>query len=481
MRFPGWRRQWILITVGIGLPWLLAVLLNLFPQPLALSTHWQRFQSAQERRRSQNAATEVKAILELQPWRTDLWVELGRLQIQRGAWQEAVTALETAKKLPDFPGSGEYLLGEAYSRTERPERALAIWKSLMESGSAPPELYPALASLQRALGDIPGAIQTLRAWQKDSAGDPRPPLELGFLLAIDNPGEAVQELDRASALDRTLTGQVYPLRKALKNDGCMAGLECQMQVGRALAAMRQWDLAGKVFEEVTRREPGNAEAWAFLGEARQHNGQDGLPALEMAENLDSHSIIVKAMKSLYWRRQGKLETALVFLRELAVLEPEEATWQIDLGNTLAENGSLIEALECFEKGVLLEPENPLTWANLARFSADYQVEIKTTGLKAARQYILLKPGDPEALDLMGRMMMALEDMDSAERFLQQALQADDSFPVVYLHLGQLYLQIGAYDSAYDNLVRCAGLSQDDDAAGFIAKRLLARYFPGGDW
>jgi cytochrome c-type biogenesis protein CcmH/NrfG len=69
-------------------------------------------------------------------------------------------------------------------------------------------------------------------------------------------------------------------------------------------------------------------------------------------------------------------------------------------------------------------------------------------------------------------------MDSAERFLQQAIEKDASFAAAHLHLGQLYLQQNQIEKAYQPLESAFQMAGNDAETGLLAKRLLVRYFGG---
>ncbi|MBE0699337.1 MAG: tetratricopeptide repeat protein, partial [Anaerolineaceae bacterium] len=194
--------------------------------------------------------------------------------------------------------------------------------------------------------------------------------------------------------------------------------------------------------------------------------------------LNEKSAVVRALLALNFRRQGKYDLALENLETVAVLEPDEPMWEVDLGNTWAEKGDLLVALVHFQKATTLDPQNSLYWQYLARFAVDYSVNVSSIGLPAARQAVVLAPNDPAALDVMGWTMVSLSDYATAERFLQQAVNRDATYPLALLHLGQLYLQEQNLDRAYSYLKR-ASLLAGDDTTGMVAKRLLLRYFSEG--
>jgi Tfp pilus assembly protein PilF len=106
------------------------------------------------------------------------------------------------------------------------------------------------------------------------------------------------------------------------------------------------------------------------------------------------------------------------------------------------------------------------------------VDLHTLGLPAARQAILLAPGDPGALDAMGLTLLKLGDDASAERFLQQALEKDATYAPASLHMGQLYLKQDDAGRAYLYLKRAANLG-GKNSIGLTARRLLSQYYGEG--
>ncbi len=55
--------------------------------------------------------------------------------------------------------------------------------------------------------------------------------------------------------------------------------------------MGEWQLAERAFSQACQLSPEYAEAWAYLSQAQEQLGQDGLPALNKAIALEPDSVV----------------------------------------------------------------------------------------------------------------------------------------------------------------------------------------------
>jgi cytochrome c-type biogenesis protein CcmH/NrfG len=131
-----------------------------------------------------------------------------------------------------------------------------------------------------------------------------------------------------------------------------------------------------------------------------------------------------------------------------------------------------------KRAVEIEPGNMEFWRYLGRFCVDNVLEVRETGLPAARQALALAPANPNMLDLMGLVMLQLEDETGAERFLQRAISVDPAHAGAHLHLGQLYLNQSKHPLAIIHLIQ-ARESADTSSpeVQIIARRLIELYYP----
>ena len=472
------------IAIRIILPLLFALLANIAPLPHKYTASLREARQAQAEDQPAIAAARLKTALELLPWRQDLLEPLALVALQSGDEEQALATLEAARQAGKLSPGSHYTLGELYLLRGQPEAALAAWKELAArpdfAGNAlAPGLWEQVYHLERSRRAWDEALSALNAWYAAAPGSARVAFLLGLHLSVIQPAQALPLLLEASRLDSQYTEPVQTLRGGINQASVAedAGYGWLM-IGRALGRLKEWDLALLAFEQAAQASPGYGEAWAFLAEARFQNGfspSASQAALDKAYALSPQSVVVRAMLALHLRRGGQIDQAEEALQEVARLEPDEAVWQLELGNTLVEKGDLVAARDYFYRALQLAPHSLPVLKAVVGFSVQYDVEPRDLGLATARQLILLAPHDVESLDLMGQVFMRLEDLNSAERFLQQALEKDINFSAAHLHLGQLYLQKQDPERALFHLRRALALSQDSPV-GSIARRLLLRYF-----
>jgi len=461
------------LVLRILLAGALTAFLGLMPQPAALRP------ALEAAARSVGSPVALRRVARLQPWRHGLWQQIGLRELKIGESKAAIESLELARQRSELDSAGELALGEAYHLFGDLDKAEATWQNLLGDSQAPPETYSRLYALQRGQGKLTAARQTLVEWHIRLPEDAQATYQLALFELVNQTDQAERLLDSAQVDNPSLSSQILRLKGAIYQAQHTDQESYRLLIlGRALANLDQWDLSLPAFEKAAQVSPGYAEAWAFVGEARQHLGKEGWSALERAQSLDPVSVVVQALLALYWRRQGQPEMALSYLTQISQQEPDQPIWQVELGNTLVQKGDLISAAEYFKKATELQPENPLYWQDLARFCVENSYEIRSLGLPAARQASILSPEDPVTLDLMGRVLLSLQDLPTSERFLQLAIQQDAGYAPAHLHLGQLYFESGQYDLAYQHLTLAAKLAGETDSVGQAARRMLSRYFGG---
>ncbi len=473
-----WNRT-ILLRLLVSL--VLISLLAIAPRPHPITRLYWRARQAIDSGDPLVAAARLAELAESMPEGQAYWEQAGLLALEGGDPQKAVRYLEQARSLRALSTEGELALGDAHQQQGDWEAAAEIWETIVRSSDPPVEVYQRLYTLHMDRGDFPAAIADLQALTTRQPAEADLRYQLGLLLAAYRPETALPYLDQAAELDPKLQKSVQKLtgsiQRARREEDQAYTL---VETGRALASLGEWELASEAFQQAIQIRADYADAWAYLGEARQHveaeEQPDALQALQEALELDPDSFSANTFLALYWHRQGRYEQALTHLQTASKKFPDNPAIQVELGSTLAMLGKLEQALEAYQRAVALAPEDPVHLIQLASFSVQYEYLVREVGLPAARQAVILAAEDPAALDTMGQVLVMLEDADNAERFFNLALEADPQYAPAHLHLGLIYILRGESTSAYRKWKLVLSLAPGSPFAE-QAQRLLDNNFP----
>jgi tetratricopeptide (TPR) repeat protein len=338
-------------------------------------------------------------------------------------------------------------------------------------------LYSGLALVHRTQKNWLAERAALQNQLQTDAGNTYVHYRLGLLLTILDSGHALTELTAASSLDPEFDPAVQTLRTALDLSATQPDPSQQsVTIGRALGLLQEWDLSLSAFENAVELSDKNAEAWAWLGEAKQQTGLDGRAELDKALMLDGRSAIVRGLRGLYWSRQGKYSQSLAEYLLAAGIEPENPAWQAAIGEARTNLGDLASALAAYQKATELAPGEPTYWRLLAILCAENDTWVEETGLPAAQKAAELAPENVAVLDTLGWSYLQSGRYFTAEQTLLDALAHEPDYLPAHLHLAMTYLAQGNRDSAFNKLVYIRDTDPNGETGQF-ASQLLEQYFP----
>jgi tetratricopeptide (TPR) repeat protein len=430
-----------------------------------------------------SAAVSYKQAAQLLPWRGSLWEKAG---IAAALNKEPFQAIEYFKHAPKLSVDGWMWLGSSHLSLGNVELAITSLKQGLQFYDSP-ALYRLLAFAYRQQKDWAAERNALENQLRLDAGDVYTYYRLGLLSAVLEPEQALTNLMLASSLDPEFDPAVQTLRAALNLSATQPDASQQMvTVGRALGLVQEWDLALAAFEKAISLDGKNAGAWAWLGEAKQQTAialtdeavskDIGLAELDRAVTLDRTSVIVRALRGLYWNRQEKYPQMLAEYLFAAEYEPTNPAWQAEIGNAQVKSGDLIAALAAYQRATELAPNESIYWRLLAAFCAENGVYLDDVGLPAAQKAIDLAPKDPSALDTLGWTYLSSGRYANAEQILLDVVRRFPGYLPAHIHLGMTYLTQGDRVAAFDKLTYVKN-SDPNGANGKMAEQLLKRYFP----
>lgn len=463
---------------------LVIALLGLAPIPHAARNLLAKANLAQSQGDARSASQYLGEVGEYYPWRYELNLQAGRYAMEAGDPQAAITYLERPGTVSHLTIDDMILLGDAYNQSGDAYMAEVIWKRVNQLGDSAPA-NERLASLYLQRQDYPSAIDVLRKLQQLNPSDTDLYYQIGSLYAASEPTQALPYLAQAVEIDPSKAFQAQDLYEKIRTAILFDNPAYTLLIsGRQLANLGEWELAAAAFQRATDLKPGYADAWAFLGEARQQEviqktgdaGGVGLAELEHSIKLDPNSILANTFMGLYWERQQDYSKAQHYLEQAIINNPSDPYLYSELANILSKAGDLPAAETRYTEAIKLAPQDPLFYCLLAEFALEQKIQIRVLALPAARQALNLAPNDAHALDVMAQVMLVLKDYHSAERFALKALEADPAFTPAYLHLGTVYVYLEDAEHAREWLNRAKAAGANTWVAA-QAQRMLEYYFP----
>jgi tetratricopeptide (TPR) repeat protein len=453
------------------------LLLILAPRPAAGYLDIRRARQFDSVGNSAAAAAAYASAAKRLPWEPSLWEKAGDAYLKGKNYSHAADTYELALENQALSPNGYIGWGDSVFALGNPGVALDLWNGVMDKGGDPTILLPRIARGYQALALYSDEI---KAWQKylvyrpnDAAAHYR----LGLLLATTSPSDALPELMQAVRLDASLDPSVESLRSALNVAFLSDDSAYQFLVsGRALGAIGDWNLAAEAFRKAIAVRADYAEAWAWLGEAKQQQGQDGSVEIKRAIAFNPDSAMVESLYGLYLQRQKQPKQALAAIQKAAALEPGNPGWQMALGEAYEQTGDLVSALEYYQNATELSPNDATFWRALAEFSLRNNLDLAGTGLPAARRLVELASNDWQSDDIAGQILLETNDLVGAEVLLKKAMELDPTQAAPFLHLGLLYMQNGDRTAALASLYQAKAVDPDGPI-GWQASRLLEQYFP----
>jgi tetratricopeptide (TPR) repeat protein len=204
-------------------------------------------------------------------------------------------------------------IGDNYQQLGMSSQALAYWQEVLV-------VQPSLNVSQRVVrvwlqqGEWAQALTVLQATLVHFPNDASTNAQAGFLLAASNPSQALPYLRKA--LPDATARSLIELMTERDNDTAY-----QFGVGSILASGGHYAEAEATFMYVSAYTYPNPEAMAQVGLMRDLQGKHGADWIEQAVAFAPDSPSVRLIQALHLRATGEPELALEALQKVLVLQP----------------------------------------------------------------------------------------------------------------------------------------------------------------
>jgi tetratricopeptide (TPR) repeat protein len=347
------------------------------------------------------------------------------------AWQGLI--IDCPESISDI----EHLALERLASNDLDE-ALTIFEALAKTTSLNPETEEAYAFAKAALAPVDSLplLHTLA-----QRADQTPPLAIDLILAIESSDD-----------EPTPT---YTLA----------------QVGQIFARHGRWKLAMSSLERLLEIDPDIHEARAYLGLSKDQIGQNGLDDLLAAADALPDQSLPHVFLALHWLNVGEEEQARDALTVAAQLDPLNPAIAAQLGEVYIGLGDLVAASAAYRQAADLDPKNPAFWLLLARFSNQYDVDIQTLALPAARNAVALSTRETAPLVELAYTHFLLGNHILAERLLWRAVALDPFNAQTQYYLGLLFDAQGNRNGAWAAMKLASSLNAPERYQA-LAKRWI---------
>ncbi|HEX9090304.1 MAG TPA: tetratricopeptide repeat protein, partial [Anaerolineales bacterium] len=327
---------------------LVIALLGLAPIPHSVSQLFAKAYLAQSQGDALSASLHLGEVANYYPWRYELNLQAARYAMVAGDPQAAITYLERPGTVSHLTIDDTLLLGDAYDQRGDVYMAEAIWKRVSQLADSAPA-NERLANLYLQRQDYASAIAALQKLHRLNPSDTHLYYQIGSLFAATEPTQALPYLAQAVEVDPSKTSQAQGLYDKIRTANLFDNPAYTLLIsGRQLANLSEWELASVAFQQATHLQPEYADAWAFLGEARQQviiqkigaAGGVGLTELEHSLKLDPRSILANTFMGLYWERQQDYSKAQYYLEQAIMNNPSDPYLYSELANILSKAGDL---------------------------------------------------------------------------------------------------------------------------------------------
>lgn len=214
--------------------------------------------------------------------------------------------------------------------------------------------------------------------------------------------------------------------------------------GKKLMKEKQFDEALEVFEELVKNDQGDAFVHTTIARIKyKHKDMDSaLDHFQIAIKMDPSQPQAYIRSARIYFAQGELARAKEALSNAIRVQPKSPIAHVGMGAILQREKKPEAAIEYFQTALSFNPRLEFARKRLAQaLSAAGRVPDAMTQVDAA---LRIKPDDPEAYAIKGRLHLREKQYDDAQRAYEQAVElgGDGGKTQIRVGLAEAYIQGG---------------------------------------
>ena len=416
-----------------------------------------------------DALRSIERVLEFEPALASLHTSAARLAIDVGSSENALDHLRAARAAGMAGPSADCLELQALLLGEP---SLEASPFMAEDCVVPRDTMQRRVDALLLEGQGTAAQETLGNWLRTHPEDLNAWEDLAGLALSSDPGSArpvvLEALQNHPSGSRLLDGLV-----PLLPDSTVEGLSAEIsaRVGELYAAKGRWAVAAQAWSDALAAQPSFPQALAYLGTAHSRLGLDGITSLRRAAAEAPEDPIIRNLLGQALLAAGDYEGGQREIAYARQLDPDNPAIAATHGLAQASAGDYQGAAAEYLRAAELAPESADFWLLLANFSLQYDYEVTSLGMAAARNAVALDPLEASALSALGYAWHVAGDSPLAARLLLRSLHLDSADALTWYRYGLVALDRGRLEDAEPALAAAVVLDPGGPI-GTLAERSL---------
>jgi putative PEP-CTERM system TPR-repeat lipoprotein len=361
----------------------------------------------------------------------DILFQLGVLELRAKRLDEAMANLKKAEELQRTDPRAGLLMVDLLQSQQQNDKALSTAKSLAAKYSSVLAPQLALARLYLGAGDPNNARLTLQAATR---------------IAEFNPAQQVQ-IGRMNLMAGGIDGAAYNVQKALQaQPNYLDALGLQVEVEARRGDAGRVDAAMKTLSSAY---PGNTLTLMTGAHIAMSRGQfaaalAGYRAVMAKEPSTANAILVTQAHIA----AGNSDKALAELEAWSKKNPKDRNALKAVAQVQTQAGKLEAARKSFAQILALEPNDPTT---LIIYASLLQRLNDPAAVEAAEKAVRFAPGNAEAIDNLGWILVQRGKVDIGLRHLRDARLRNPASGSIRFHLAYALAKSGRKAEAKEEL------------------------------